>query len=1828
MMLEGSNSSSAIAWVREDLDDCLATIRENLEIFADDNSQRDPLRIVQEELERLNLTFLTMDQEGATILTDEMIAVGGHMLHNGTAHPEESLSALTDAIIVLPSYLDRLQAGHEDLPILLLPTLNELRATYDESLLSEGTLFAPDLDVIIPELSGSEADAVAGSDFGAWSRRVRSQYQGALLGWLKEQSKDRLLDPMQEVCTTLYIRLGRNELRRLWWIALLIMKGLQDGSIENDLPLRRLFARLDLTLKAMAEDGESGPASDTITALSRALLFHAAQAQPGSKATDKLRERFKVEELIPDRDALLRARGAVTGRDAELFRSIGDAIREELGQVKDTLDMELRTGRVETEQRTQSLASLQQLADTLHMLNLPVPAKAVEDLLPSLQASDGDTNMDLDSPLLVLAQKLLEVESILDTHIQLLGEPVEEVQSEGYIDLPTFEQRQIVNRLLDECINSLHDTQDTIRKRLDGDAEADFSSTLEQISGALHLASQGEVAGLTEKLDRTLNAEFVFRANGGDASESKLEPLTDAVAALELYLAGCRDGQANSLQYLEIMHSRLEGLPEASASGEVLTATEVELPYRAAQKPVEKAVEASAEVAVQKTPEHDVSGIDPAMLSIFLEEFDSVVTQIRQQLPLWLENTADIRALGEIRRGFHTLKGSGRMVGATEVGDFSWHLEELLNKLFEKKINFTAAAKDAVRLAVASLDDFRCRLLGEESELSDSGVQALSEFARQVASGNQPQLHLLEAELPGSLTSGVKETMELSLESDIEVEARLQGTVDESAPPAEAEAPEPAEQLPAAPVDSALLHLMIEEVQQNLTELESFITGLVAGTSQQVSENLVRAVHTLAGTFGMAPLGEESRVARGLENYLEGRLKRGDEVSTAATLTLQTCLHRFHQRLAILDGGNETSYPLDDEQLLADLSGLVEHEAAVAEAAAQAPVIEIAAEDEKPETLAEEAEETVTPAEVTPVEDEAPQAPATATIQIEDGSILAIFLEEATEVLERCDTLLNTWRDKLSDLKLVQNLQREIHTFKGGARMAGLDALGNLSHAMETLLERIAANRMQATVAAVQALEEGCDRLTVWVEALQSGQMPDAGNALERFEKKVSKLSVPATSELVREEPVREAQAREEQALEEPQTVEPEIAAALSDTTATEEPAPEMADTMAPPPVERVTEPEAAPHIPISHKPQKIEVLEETEREFHEIQERPAVAMEATEDGSSQAHIRVAAELMDSLVNYSGEISIYRSRLEQQMSSVRYNLKEVEATVERLKEQLRNMEIETEAQMMSRYQHASSQGTSEFDPLELDRFSKIQQLSRSTAESVSDLLNLKGMLEESVRQAESLLTQQSRTSADLQAGLMQTRMTPFGSAAPRLRRVVRSAATETGKRARLQLRMAGSSDQLDRNVLERITAPLEHMLRNAVAHGIELPKQRRKLKKPEEGEITVTVEAEATEFVIRVQDDGGGIDLEAVRKRAIERGMIKEGDKVEPHRLMEFIRDSGFSTSQTVTGLAGRGVGMDVVNSEIKQIGGSMEIESEPGKGSRFTIRIPFSLAVMQAIGVSVDERPFLIPLNSVAGVARMTPSDYSALVTGESPMYEFAGEQFPILELEPLLDAPPLPLDSENVSLMMIRSGDHKAAFRVSDLQGHQEVVIKPVGPQISSIPGLLGGTIAGDGQVVIILDMGPLIRRGLENAIDPVAPVIVPRDETRQPLVMVVDDSITMRKVTSRVLENHSIEVVTAQDGLDAIERLHERVPDLMLLDIEMPRMDGYELAQHIRSDARLRHIPIVMITSRAGQKHRKKARESGANAYLTKPYQEAELVAQVSEMLDMELQLRRSD
>lgn len=726
--------------------------------------------------------------------------------------------------------------------------------------------------------------------------------------------------------------------------------------------------------------------------------------------------------------------------------------------------------------------------------------------------------------------------------------------------------------------------------------------------------------------------------------------------------------------------------------------------------------------------------------------------------------------------------------------------------------------------------------------------------------------------------------------------------------------------------------------------------------------------------------------------------------------------------------------------------------------------------------------------------------------------------------------------------------------------MAGFSALGDLSHEMENLLDRIAGKDMPPSDTVISALEFGCDRLQGWLGQVVQGESPAAGDAVNQFEQMAQGI-------------------------------------ALS-PAATVKPAKGGKPVLVPVPPGADREPKAAKALP----------------------EIAAPVAEKAEESSGQSQIRVDAELLDSLVNAAGEVSIFRSRLEQQIGNLRSGLGEFDETIARLKEQFRKLEIETETQIRSRYKDEEETGKEGFDPLELDRFSSMQQLSKGMSESVSDLLNLQEMLEDAARQSENLLHQQSRFTSELQEGLMQTRMVQFGSVAPRLRRLVRSAAHETGKSARLQLEMVGTSDQLDRNVLERITAPLEHMLRNSIVHGIEEPEVRMKLNKPAEGKITITIESEATEFLIRISDDGAGIDLDAIRQKAIELGLIDRKADPPAQKLLEFILDSGFSTSRTVTGLAGRGVGMDVVNSEIKQIGGSLEISSEAGAGTCITIRIPFTLAVMQAIGVTAGENRYLIPLASVAGVARIQPAAYLELLDSDDPTYGFAGEQFQILELASLLGEPVAPLGADNISLLMIRAGEQRAAFRVPALLGHREIVIKPVGPQISSVPGILGGTVSADGKVVVILDSGPLIRRALSEGLRPELQTAI-EDKQSQALAMVVDDSITMRKVTSRVLESHNFEVITAKDGIDATEQLQERVPDLLLLDIEMPRMDGYEVAEHVRADARLRHIPIIMITSRSGQKHRDRATQAGANAYLTKPYKESELILQVNQLLGRE-------
>ncbi|MGV8932601.1 MAG: response regulator [Luteimonas sp.] len=763
-----------------------------------------------------------------------------------------------------------------------------------------------------------------------------------------------------------------------------------------------------------------------------------------------------------------------------------------------------------------------------------------------------------------------------------------------------------------------------------------------------------------------------------------------------------------------------------------------------------------------------------------------------------------------------------------------------------------------------------------------------------------------------------------------------------------------------------------------------------------------------------------------------------------------------------------------------------------------------------------------------------------------DPELVDIFIEEAGDLLDHSDGLLTQLRENPSEREPLVGLQRDLHTIKGGARMAGIMAVGELGHAMETLLEAVVEQRSELESDGIPLLERGFDRLHAMITRVGSRRAIGASEDLiEEFNERASGRRVAPSQQ---------------------------------------SPAPR------------------APAPKVAFKPLSAPIGDSTDGDDDDISVR-----------APQEQVRIRADLLDRLVNYAGEVAIYRSRLEQQLGAFRSAMGEMEQTNMRLRDQLRRLDIETEAQIIARYQREHETVDSTFDPLELDRFSTLQQLSRALGESAADMSSLQGTLDDLTRQYETLLLQQSRVSSELQEGLMRTRMVPFDALVPRLRRVVRQAAGETGKQ--VQLKLDGAQGELDRNVLERMTAPLEHMLRNAVAHGLETPEQRKKAKKSEEGAVRITVRREGSEVVLEVADDGRGLDRAAIRRRGEERGLVRTDAVLADGDLDVLIFEPGFSTADEVSRLAGRGVGMDVVASEVRQLGGTLDIASRAGEGTTFTLRLPQTLAVTQAVFVKIGETSFAVPIASVRGVARIERDSDGTVAAN----YSYGGEDYVVHDLGGLVGQSAAKAESHlQMPLLLIRSGDLRAAVAVDQIVGSREIVVKPVGPQVASIPGIFGATIMGDGSVVVILDVAPLVRRQatLPRDAEPVMAV----EKRHVPLVMVVDDSVTMRKVTGRVLERHNFEVASARDGIDALERMVDRVPDLMLLDIEMPRMDGYELATQMKADPRLRNVPIVMITSRTGEKHRQRAFEIGVERYLGKPYQENELVRNVYELLKL--------
>jgi len=600
----------------------------------------------------------------------------------------------------------------------------------------------------------------------------------------------------------------------------------------------------------------------------------------------------------------------------------------------------------------------------------------------------------------------------------------------------------------------------------------------------------------------------------------------------------------------------------------------------------------------------------------------------------------------------------------------------------------------------------------------------------------------------------------------------------------------------------------------------------------------------------------------------------------------------------------------------------------------------------------------------------------------------------------------------------------------------------------------------------------------------------------------------------------------------------------------------------------------------------------------------------------AKSTLRVRADLVDRLVNQAGEVAIARSRMEAEMQALKQSLLDLTDNVARLRGQLREIEIQAESQMQSRLSHIKQEHEG-FDPLEFDRFSRLQELTRFMAESVNDVATVQHNLLKNLDETESALLAQGRMTKDLQQELMRIRMVPFSSVSERLYRIVRQAGKEVGKKVNLEMR--GGRVEIDRSMLEKLTAPFEHMLRNSIDHGLESRDKREAAGKPEVGEIVLSLKQEGNELGLTLSDDGAGLNLPKILQKAQEKGLVGPDDKLTNEQIMYLIFEPGFSTADAVTQLSGRGIGMDVVKNEISDLGGRIQVDSEPGKGTTFSLHLPLTLAVTQTVLVMAGTRKYAIPSVMVEQVQELKLSDLEALY--EQKKVSWMGIDYPFAYLPRLLgDFEHVPETKRFSTVMLLRSGNQRIALHVDELVKNQEVVVKNIGPQLARVPGVAGATVLGNGDIVLILN--PLLLVSRVEAASQVPQTSGPTPAQLQterlamvPVVMVVDDSLTVRKITGRLLAREGYQVITAKDGVDALQQIIDVVPDVMLVDIEMPRMDGFELTRHIRADEKTRHIPIVMITSRTAEKHRNYAKELGVNVFLGKPYQEEELLGHIN-------------
>jgi chemosensory pili system protein ChpA (sensor histidine kinase/response regulator) len=877
-----------------------------------------------------------------------------------------------------------------------------------------------------------------------------------------------------------------------------------------------------------------------------------------------------------------------------------------------------------------------------------------------------------------------------------------------------------------------------------------------------------------------------------------------------------------------------------------------------------------------------------------------------------------------------------------------------------------------------------------------------------------------------------------------------------------------------------------------------------------------------------------------------------------------------------------------------------------------------------------------------------------------DSGLFAVFTEEAQDLLPRLSSQLRSWAQKPAEVGLGAGCMRTLHTLKGAARLSGAMQMGEMAHALESQVEALMQHGC-ATTAAIDSLQGYCDALNQSFEATKRGEsfeLPSAQSSLAidsstQVDNSVTPtlqieepgLSVGLTpdeidefsktelapfqsdshaplflgSESISDYPLQAAEANEEF------ITSAQFSAKTKTETETEKV--DVQSHILPTALSSPVKQEVAPRLIDWSRFQSNASSDNTAASLAEVEPRASSAVSTAPSGSNRASVRVAAPLLDSLVNQAGEISITRSRIEAEVTQLRGSVNDLTDNLQRLREQLREVEIQAETQMNSRIE-ATKAADESFDSLEFDRFTRLQELTRLMAESVNDVATVQRSLHRTLETTEDELVAQARLNKDLQDGLLRTRMVEFDSLADRLHRVVRQTTKEAGKQ--VQLNIEGGSIEIDRSILDRMTPAFEHLIRNSVIHGIEAPEERHQLNKPMVGQLYIHVTQEANEVSIQFSDDGGGLDYEKIKLKGQKLKLFSSDAQLSEPELAQLIFTPGFSTAEKITELAGRGVGMDVVNAEVNGIGGRIETFSQPGHGTQFTLHLPLTTAITQVLRLRAGRITIAVPSTLIEEVRHLSLAD----IQQASQDHRLTDKQatLPFHWMGALLQAS---YESEELNpqitrlypVVIARSAQQRIAMHVDEVVGQIEVVVKNLGAQLSSMPGLAGITLLASGAISLIYNPvalanlyghTPALPASSKDSPISQMTAFMPLDAQQnnpQPLILVVDDSITVRRVTQRLLEREGYRVSLAKDGVDALEKLKSEIPVIMLTDIEMPQMDGFDLVRQVRNTLELNTLPVVMITSRIAQKHRDLALQLGVNHYLGKPFVEEELLALVA-------------